>query len=172
MEESWKQIEGYHYSVSQDGRIRNDKTDKEKALRLNRYGYPVVDLYKYGKRKHCQVHRLVADAYIPNPDNKPQINHKDGIKTNNNIQNLEWATAKENMRHCVDNNLYTVNHGMLGKHNPNAGRHGKPIRIVETGEEFESTLECCRKKGFDDTGIYSVLSGERKTHRNLHFEYV
>ena len=72
-------------------------------------GYKKVGLQKDGKLKTHRVHRLVAAVYIPNPDNKPMINHIDGNKANNNVSNLEWCTAKENTKHAIDNGLFHFN---------------------------------------------------------------
>lgn len=120
MEEIFKDIEGYEglYQISNLGRVKSlcrvvtttdgrIRTLKEKilSLGLNTYGYNYLGLCKGGKRKFITIHRLVADTFIPNPDNKPQVNHINGIKTDNTIDNLEWTTAKENMRHAVNSKL-------------------------------------------------------------------
>lgn len=112
--EKFKLIEGYdHYLVSTWGKIyRIDKafqveTDYQHMTRKlselsteeTSKGYLRVYLSKNGKRKHHKVHRLVARAFIPNPDNKPQVNHIDGNKHNNSITNLEWVTDEENKLH-------------------------------------------------------------------------
>lgn len=97
----WKQIEEFpNYSVSSDGQIRNDKTGKLRVLNLDHNGYVVCGLYRSGKRKECKVHRLVACAFIANPYNKPHINHKNGIVTDNTVNNLEWCTQQENNYHA------------------------------------------------------------------------
>jgi hypothetical protein len=97
--EEWKKVEGFpNYSVSNLGRVRNDK--KNKLLILNdSKGYMRVTLYHDGLSRRTLVHRLVATAFIPNPDNKPQVNHIDGNKKNNCVTNLEWVTAQENVIH-------------------------------------------------------------------------
>lgn len=97
----WKQIEDFpNYSVSSDGQIRNDKTGKLRVLSLDHNGYVVCGLSRSGKRKECKVHRLVAYAFIDNPNNKPHINHKNGIVTDNTVNNLEWCTQQENTYHA------------------------------------------------------------------------
>ena len=100
--EIYKDIEGYEgkYQITSWGRVYS--VDKEKFLRQEETekGYLRVDLFdESGKRKHHKVHRLVAVAFIPNPENKPQVNHKDGNKKNNSITNLEWVTDEENKEH-------------------------------------------------------------------------
>ncbi len=121
MEEIWKDIHGYEgiYQISNlgnvkglaktllysDGRIYNYK---EKILKgtLSR-GYPTVHLYNLeGGRETCAIHRLVAQHFIPNPDNKITVNHIDGVKDNNIVTNLEWATYKENNNHAIQTGLH------------------------------------------------------------------
>ena len=102
----WKDIEGYEglYQVSNDGKVRSlnyRQTGQKKKMKLlkNSRGYMRVDLCKNGKVKTFKVHRLVAQTFIPNPQNKPQVNHIDENKANNCMWNLEWTTAKENINH-------------------------------------------------------------------------
>lgn len=99
-----KLIPGFeNYSITMSGRVINNTTKKCKKPTDNHSGkgYLHVDLYNNGKRKKFFVHRLVAEAYIPNPDNKPYVNHIDGNPKNNNFQNLEWCTPLENVEHAV-----------------------------------------------------------------------
>ena len=109
--EIWKQIEGYTglYEVSNFGRIKSlshinnlGKLRPECILgnRLTDRGYHSAVLYKNGVRKTFKTHRIVATAFIPNPDNKPFINHIDGVKSNNCFSNLEWVTHSENIKHA------------------------------------------------------------------------
>lgn len=173
MDDTWSKINGFpNYSVSKNGEVRNDTTGKTKTPYKGTTGYYNVDLYNDGERTKMRVHRLVGEAFVDNPDSKPQINHKDGNKLNNNAANLEWVTASENMRHAFDCGLAKPSLGMLGKHNPNGGRKGKPIRIVETGEEFSSILECEKAIDGNNGHICDCLSGRQKTHRGYTFEYI
>ena len=98
--EIWKEIEGYEgiYEISSWGNIRNSKGDYIRTYK-NSKGYVRVDLFKNGTRSHKRVNRLVAEAFIPNPFNLPQVNHKDGNKLNNSYTNLEWVTDEENKAH-------------------------------------------------------------------------
>lgn len=117
MEEIWKDIEGYNgrYQVSNLGRVKSIITkgryeyNPPKVSILSgtiaRGGYKRVLLTKNGKKTAESVHRLVAKAFIPNPENKPQINHIDGNKLNNCVDNLEWVTHQENQAHAWDNGL-------------------------------------------------------------------
>ena len=127
-EEIWKDIEGYdgRYQVSNRGRIKSlphvqknrysKYTTKEKILapRFDGDGYCCAALYTGGKREDRRVHRIVAETFIPNPEGKAFINHKDGVKTNNSVENLEWCTAAENAQHAFRTGL---NRGYRGQEN-------------------------------------------------------
>ena len=108
MSELWKDVAGYEgvYQVSDMGRIRNPKGVLLKGQIVNS-GYRVVHLYSGTKatRRSYTVHRLVASAFLSNPDRKPEVNHKNGVKTENNVGNLEWSTRLENVHHGLSNGL-------------------------------------------------------------------
>jgi hypothetical protein len=110
--EIWKDVIGYEglYQVSNFGNVKslgNEFSRKERLLKLSTQskGYLTVVLQKDAKRKMTLVHRLVAEYFIPNIDNKPQINHINGIKTDNKVENLEWVLHRENLDHAIKNNL-------------------------------------------------------------------
>lgn len=94
----WKKISrNKKYSINREGQVRNDRTGKLKSAYVNKSnGYLTVDLYEGNKSEKVTVHRLLAETYIPNPDNKPCIDHKDGNRQNNALNNLRWATYSEN----------------------------------------------------------------------------
>lgn len=120
MKEVWKDILGYEglYQVSNQGRVRSldhivkTKRNKDmlikgkvKTISIGKGGYCVVSLQHKDSKKLFQVHRLVAQSFISNIQNKPEVNHIDGDKTNNCIDNLEWVTSSENIQHAIDNGL-------------------------------------------------------------------
>ena len=153
-DEIWKTIEDYpEYEVSIYGEIYSKRKQECLIPQNNPRGYSIVTLYNENGPQQLSVHRLVANAFIPNPNDKPQINHKDGYKRNNRDSNLEWCTPKENMRHAFKKGL--------GKHA--GGTPKKKVRIVETGEIFESISDCAK-----------AINGNKKyqTHHGLHFEEV
>ena len=121
-DEIWKDVPGYvgYYEVSNFGNIRSidryvDNFKGEKALRVGQtmkqvtteHGYKRVSLRMGTTKTNFRVHRLVAEAFIPNPHKKKQVNHKDSNRTNNVVENLEWVTHRENMKHAKDNNRFT-----------------------------------------------------------------
>ncbi len=143
MEEIWKDIHGYEglYQVSNLGNVRSlhyrakSKGSKIQNLKqqINKGGYLKVTLLKNGKAKNFFVHRLVACEFIPNPNNKPQINHLDGNKSNNTINNLEWATNSENQTHAILSGLKEKNTiGQMGYKNV----YSKPIIQYDLSGNF------------------------------------
>ncbi len=185
----WRTIEGYpEYRVSSEGDVESCKnnrhgvSDEYHAIRQRvnpQTGYKQCSITDGEKVKTLNVHREVAKAFIPNPDNKPEVNHIDGNKLNNNIDNLEWATYSENGKHAYKHGLM-ISH--LTEEDMIRGRQlglpkaieatRKPIRIVETGEEFRSINDCARTIHGSQQNIVKCLKGLRHTHKGLHFEYI
>ncbi len=121
--EIWKPVVGYDmlYEVSDLGRVRGaiEKTElitgkkagNIKRAQVNKSGYLVTLVWKNNHPQAVKVHRLIAEAFIPNPENKRTVNHINGIKTDNRLENLEWATHKENHKHARENGLYPIKTG-------------------------------------------------------------
>jgi hypothetical protein len=186
--EVWKPIKNYPgYEVSNFGRVRtHNKTSftkkhgirhwKDRILKL-RGTSPCgsrIMLWNEKSMREFLVARLTAFTFFNEDINnqKLTVNHKDGNRYNNSSSNLEWVTKRENCRHAWDNNLIAPSYGMRGKTNPNGGRKGKPFRIVETGEVFNTLEECEQAIDGNNRHINDCLRGRQRTHRGYHFEYV
>ena len=123
IEEKIMEVKGVNYIVSSDGKVYSTNTGgasyyhKEISQRLNADGYLQVTVGKNGHRTQYRVHRMVAEAFIPNPNNLPEVNHKDYDRTNNNVENLEWSTHVDNIAHSAGTGHYSH----YGTDNPNYG---------------------------------------------------
>lgn len=168
--EEWKDIKGYEglYQVSDLGRVRSlDRVDcngrrrKGKILKLykNKDGYVRTELYKDGNRENPYVNRLVAEAFCPNPDNLPFVNHCNERRDDNKAFNLDWCTAKQN-------NNYGSHNELLGK------ALGEEVCCIETREIYYSAREAGRQTGVDRASISKCCNGKRKTAGGYHWKYV
>ena len=124
--EYWNDIEGYpNYSVSNLGRVRSKKTGKIlKPYKTNR-GYLTVGFWSGGKKKRLSIHRLVAQAFLQNPNNLPEVNHINGCKTDNNLNNLEWTSGSGNITHAYQTGLRKAKITSLDKE--------KILQLIEKG---------------------------------------
>ena len=151
-------IQGFSgYSVSQDGRVWSDKRNKWLKPRKSNCGYLTVGLTAHGKTYRKYIHRLVAAAWIQNPNNLPQVNHIDEDKTNNSVDNLEWCSAR-----------YNSNYGTRNS------RICKPVVNLTTGERFESTCAAAKSVGISESLISEVCSHNprRKTASGCMWAYM
>ena len=167
-EEVWKEINGYEgFFVSTLGRVkRKEFFDTEGRYHAEHFvaiinnkkrsGYDYVHLGD----KYKSLSRLVAETFIPNPLNKPEVNHINGNKYDNTINNLEWVTSLENKQHAWDNGLCNAKHKM------------QKIKCIETGEIFESVVECSKKMNIDKRSIFRQLKGEKKIVKGYSFERI
>lgn len=150
MPENWKPVPGWEdlYEVSDHGRVRSHdrvihevdrrgfarsrrKKGRILSLNLTGNGYPFVGLFRAGHGKQIMVHRLVASAFLPNPDGKPEVNHKDCDKTNNHDSNLEWSTPRENSQHAHDSGRWRAD-VVRGEDSPTAILTEAQVRAIRS----------------------------------------
>lgn len=172
MQEIWKPIKKYEglYSASNNGRIKSlnyKNKNIEKPLNPTKQscGYLKVELYKHGKSKVYYVHRLVAETFIQNPNNLPQVNHKDGNKQNNNIDNLEWVTPSQNQIHAVKNGLHAPSY-FKGKFSSES-LNSKQVLQYDLEGNFIKLWHCradvARFYNCNESSVNNCVSGRTKT---------
>ena len=167
--EIWKDVVGYEglYQINNFGKVKN-RYNKILKLKIDKNGYLIAYLYKNKVMKCKKSHRLVAEAFIDNPENKPQVNHKDGNKQNNYVDNLKWCTNKENIIHCWENNLHKKKFG--SNHNGS-----KKISQFDLNGNFikhwESIIEASNYYDTTINNIWSCLNNKSKTARGFVWKY-
>ena len=170
MKELWKDILGYEgfYQISNLGEVKSmpkycgNRPTKEKLCSQDcRRGYKSVGLCKNSVLRHKQVHRLVAEAFIPNPEKKPEVNHKNGIKTDNRVENLEWVSHQENLNHARN---------ILGKKNAHPARKVIQIKNNTIITIFDSVLEAKNKTFINN--ISGCCRGTLKTAGGYKWKYI
>lgn len=177
--EIWKPVKDYEglYEVSNYGRVKSIyKNGKVRILKSYKtiHGYDMVDLYKNKIRKHKTIHRLVSIAFIPNPEDKEEVNHINGIKDDNAISNLEWVTPSENSLHvykALGRKPPIPMKGRLGKYNPKS----KPVLQYNLDGSFvkryDGICEAARLTGLSCGHISSCATGRKKTHGNFTWRF-
>lgn len=171
MKEIYKDIKGYEglYQVSNLGRIKSLRSKKILCCGINSGGYCTICFSINSLSKSFRVHRLVAEAFIPNPENKPQINHINGDKTDNRVENLEWVTQSENMQHAFKNGLNKRKIGKENKKSIKVNQYSKKGEYIKTWcciKDVERTLK------IQDYNISSCCKGKRKTAGGFMWRYV
>lgn len=188
--EIWKTIPDFPlYKVSNFGRLASvwwkGRIKKNKPCKN---GYIVINLYnknnKTNVRKRISLHRLVAELFLPNPLNKPQVNHKNGIKTDNRAENLEWVTAKENAihaTHVIKTNIPPNVKGIKrsreycekqSKRMLQENHKRKKVMCVETGMIFQSARQASFYIGNKNNNVAYACNGQRETAGKLHWKYI
>lgn len=142
----------YGYSVSDKGEIKNPKGVLLKPTIQNN-GYAYVSLYSNKKKFRFLMHRLIAQTFIPNPYNKPQVNHKNGDRTDNRVENLEWCTASENINHATTK----------------LGAYKKTIACVETKQVFDSIGDAAKFINRHPTTITRAINRSGRTAGGFHW---
>lgn len=169
MKEIWKDVIGYegYYQVSNLGRIRSidrevvDKNGVKRSIHgkimrhtFNSDGYPAIPLCRNGVYKRLKIHRLVALAFIPNPDNLPEVSHLDETRTNNRVDNLVWSSHKDN----CNMPLIKIRHGQV----TSKGQNGRAIPVECEGVIFETGTECAKFYGIKQTTMLHWLAYPEK----------
>lgn len=150
LNEIWKDVQGYEnrYQISNIGRVKSLERMvghytgglmflRSRILKHGKGRYPYIILINDGKRNTLKIHRMVAIAFIPNPNNKPSVNHINGLRDDNRVENLEWCTHKENMKHAADTGLK-----YLGENHPNSKLTKEDVikikKRISSGEPLRS----------------------------------
>ena len=178
--EEWRDIEGYKgkYQVSNTGKVKSlnyNHTGKERILKayVSGQGYLKVKLYQDGKIKHCYVHRLVAVAFLENPEGYTEVNHKDEDKTNNCVENLEYCSRSYNNRY---NDKAKKAGKKISEKMTNNPKLSKPVQGIDrlTGEikEFPSAHEAERQMDINYSDIIKCCKGRHKSAGGYTWHYV
>lgn len=185
MKEIWKDIKGYEglYQISNLGMVKRIKRNlyvnaynksivinAEKILKLNhvKSGYIFITLTANNTKRTLKVHRLVAEAFIPNPENKPEVNHINGDKCDNRVENLEWCTHAENMNHASKNNLL---HIQSGNNNGNCKKINQYTLDNKLIKKWHSIYEITKETGFERHSITRCCTNKLKTYKGYIWKY-
>lgn len=154
-----------NYFITKDGRIFNSETKSYPKLSDNGWGYLKIVLRINQKKRTLYIHRLVAETFIPNLENKPQVNHINGIKTDNRIENLEWVTRSENINHAYSNGLMKDAGFKTGENHINC----KTVKNKVTGETFKTISEAAKSIGTSLSNLSKKLNGKKGNDTQIIF---
>lgn len=156
-----------NYLIYDDGRIYSKTRKKFMTYKIMKDGYVRMEMYKDKKPRMFNVHRMVAEVFIPNPENKPFVNHKDGNKQNNNVDNLEWVTQKENIEHAFRTGLshhQEKNTGVLCK---KINQYDSNMNLIK---QWPSIIEIYRSLGYYRYNISNACKN-KKIYKNCFWRF-
>lgn len=154
-----KDFEGY--IIYSNGEIYSEKTKRYLKQKTDKFGYKAVTLYKDGKGKTIRVHRLVAEAFLPNPNNYNYVNHKDESRDNNNVDNLEWCTHE-----------YNINYGTAQERLSEKKKVPVIATKIDTGEEiYYKSKKDAEKDGYKSPGMYKACKGINSRYKDCYWRY-
>ena len=173
-------IKGYEdilprYWINEEGQITNKETGKTIKWLISRHGYYYCHLWTNNGSRYIRMHRLLALAFIPNPNNYPLVRHLNDIKTDNRLENLVWGTMSENMKDSIKNGKYNQEASEKAR---NIGRKisgtkcSKKVLCIETNTIFNNTKEAGDWLGVNRAGIGGCCRGKYKTIKGYHWKYV
>lgn len=155
---AWKPVKGFpNYEIHLSGVVRHKRSLYEKIFTDNGNGYLRTTLFRDGKQTTVYLHRIIAEAFIPNPLQLPQVNHKDGNKANNSVENLEWCTGSSNVIH----KNYVLKRGNC-----------RAVKCLETMIEYPSAAEAEKETGCNHRHISECCRNKRKSCGGFHWEYI
>ena len=174
MNETWKPIPGYEelYSISSNGQIYSTRSDKVLKPVTNEKGYLKICLQDNGIPKHFRVHRLVAQTFIPNPQGKPTVDHINGIRSDNRVENLRWATMEE--QNSTEARRRKVSHSL--RTSPSIAKKKRAVLQFDLSGQMlavhDGLNDAARAVNSSAGSIYSCCNGQRKSCKGHVFKYV
>lgn len=182
--EEWRPIPNWEelYHISNHGRIKSlekkvkagmgYRVIKEKILKpkVDKDGYLLINLSIDSRPITYKVHRLVAESFIPNPENKPQVNHKKGVKSDNRALELEWSTQSENQKHAYRELNKKSSKGMAGKYGLDP--RSKPVLCLTTGIYYVSAKDAARQTGVNKRSILDTCNGKQSFAKGMEFKFI
>jgi len=162
------------YFISKDGMVYSEKSKIFLQFSYNKHGYRRVGLYSNGRTRTINVHRLVAETFIPNPENKPCVNHINGVRDDNRIENLEWCTYSENTLHAFRLGLKTIPDSQRKRFiemakNATGANHPRSKKLINTitGKIYDTVKSAREDAGIKPSTFSAMLTGQNPNKTNF-----